>query len=248
MSTATEPVPPPAEESVWPRPWEWTRDQYHHLGDLGVFDRPYGRRRVELLWGEIWEQHHDDRANPAPRLFPFTRDHLLTIAEAGLFDCHRVELVGGIIYLMSPIKEPHVAGVILVSDCLRLAFGAGYTVRTQSPLDIGTNSNPEPDVAVVAGQVRGRKSPPTSALIVVEVADTTLTHDTTTKVEDYAAAGIADYWVLDLTGDRLLVFRDPQPISAGGHTYRSRLILGPADSVSPLAAPAASIKVADLLP
>ena len=183
-----------------------------------------------------------------PRPWRWTREQYYKLAGHGYFDGKRVELVGGIIYLMSPIKEPHVAGVILMSDALRLAFGGGHTVRTQSPLNIGTTSNPEPDVAVVSGQVRGRKSPPTSALIVVEVADTTLTHDTTTKVEDYASAGIADYWVLDLTGDRLLVFRDPRPIPAGEHTYHDRLTLGPADSVSPLAAPASSIRVADLLP
>jgi Uma2 family endonuclease len=185
---------------------------------------------------------------PGPQPWRWTREQYCTLAELGYFEGKRVELVGGIIYLMSPMNEPHVAGVILVSDALRTAFGAGFTVRTQSPLNMGSASNPEPDVAVVPGPVRGRKSPPTSALIIVEVADTTLTHDTTTKVEDYAAAGIADYWVLDLTSNRLLVFRDPQPIPAGGHTYRTRLTLSPSDTVSPVSAPSASIRVADLLP
>ena len=62
-----------------------------------------------------------------------------------------------------------------------------------------------------------------------------------------ATAGI-DHWVLDLTDHRLLVSRSPAPIAAGGAAYRNHLTLGPADSVSPLAAPQAVVTVADLLP
>ena len=83
----------------------------------------------------------------------------------------------------------------------------------------------------------------------IEVADTTLNTDTTDKAEQYATAGIADYWVLDLNGRRLLVFRDPAPLPAGlGATaYRKQQVLGPTDTVKPLAAPNSSIRVADLL-
>ena len=78
----------------------------------------------------------------------------------------------------------------------------------------------------------------------------TLFDDTTTKAEVYAEAGIADYWVLDLNGRRLLVFRDPAPLPAGlGATaYRTHLTFGPTDRVSPLAAPASPVAVGELLP
>jgi Uma2 family endonuclease len=61
---------------------------------------------------------------------------------------------------------------------------------------------------------------------------------------------VPDYWVLDLNGRQLQVFRDPEPLPAGlGATaYRTRLVFTPADRVSPLAVPAASVPVADLLP
>ncbi len=248
MTTAADSMPEPAALGSWPRPWRWTREAYYRLAELGIFDRPLGRRRVELLMGEIWEQHHDDLANPAPRLFPFTREQFRKAWEAGLFDGQRVELVGGTVYLMSPIHEPHVAGTTLTADALRAAFGAGYYVRVQAPLAIGATNAPEPDVAVVAGSPRDYQTSPTSALLVVEVSDTTLTYDITTKAEQYAAAGITDYWVLDLAAAWLLVFRDPAPIPAGGVAYRTHLTLGPADSVSPLAAPSATVAVADLLP
>jgi Uma2 family endonuclease len=83
---------------------------------------------------------------------------------------------------------------------------------------------------------------------VVEISDTSLTYDLTTKAELYATAGIPDYWVLDVDGRQLIVFRDPQPIPDGGAAYRSRTTHAPADAVAPLAAPSAAVRVADLLP
>jgi Uma2 family endonuclease len=68
--------------------------------------------------------------------------------------------------------------------------------------------------------------------------------------EVYATAGIADYWVVDVDGRRLLVFRDPVPLpqGLGGSAYRTHLTFGAGDSVSPLAVPTAVVRVADLLP
>jgi Uma2 family endonuclease len=81
------------------------------------------------------------------------------------------------------------------------------------------------------------------------VADATLSYDLTTKAELYATAGVADYWVLDLNGRQLHVFRDPQHNAALNVTaYQTHNILGPNDTVSPLAAPTGAIRVADLLP
>jgi Uma2 family endonuclease len=67
----------------------------------------------------------------------------------------------------------------------------------------------------------------------------------TEKAERYAEAGIADYWIVDLVGNRLLVYRDPDPAAA---TYRAQQAYGPADRVAPLVIPTTSILVADLLP
>src|SRR5207302_1740021 len=139
----------------------------------------------------------------------------------------------------------------LVQPVLLAAFPAGWWVRGQLPLHVDEYNDPLPDFAVVPGSPRdyhGRH--PTTAALVVEVADTTLATDTTEKAERYATAGVAEYWVLDLNGRRLLVFRDPAPLPAtlGATAYRTQLVLGPADTVSPLAAPAAAVTVGDLLP
>jgi Uma2 family endonuclease len=74
------------------------------------------------------------------------------------------------------------------------------------------------------------------------VADSSLDFDTNVKRLLYARAVIRDYWVVDINGRRLLVYRDPQ-----GGDYATQQALGPADAVAPLAAPAAAVRVADLL-
>jgi Uma2 family endonuclease len=91
---------------------------------------------------------------------------------------------------------------------------------------------------------------PTTAVLAVEVADTSLATDRGEKAQLYAAAGIADYWVVDLNNRLLIVHRDPQsdPASPSGASYRmvTPLVIG--QSISPLATPQAIVNVADLLP
>jgi hypothetical protein len=69
-----------------------------------------------------------------------------------------------------------------------------------------------------------------------------------TKAEEYATAGIEDFWVLDVVGRQMIVFRTPTPIPDGGAAYRDKKVLGENDTVTPLATPNAVVKVADLLP
>jgi Uma2 family endonuclease len=185
----------------------------------------------------------------AGRRFRFTREQYYRLGELGFFDGKRVERIRGEIVEMSPKNWPHVVASRKTADVLQAVFAGVGWVSRQDPISL-PDSDPEPDVAVLAGRIEDYSDHPTTALLVVEVADTTLFDDTTEMAEVYAEAGIADYWVLDLNGRRLLVFRDPAPLPAGlGATaYRTQLTLGPADRVSPLAAPNAPILVGDLLP
>src|SRR5581483_4658354 len=144
---------------------------------------------------------------------------------------------------------PHVVASRKTAEVLERAFAGVGWVSRQEPISL-PDSDPEPDVAVLAGRFEDYSDHPTTALLVVEVADTTLSDDTTEMAEVYAEAGVAEYWVLDLNGRQLIVFRDPHPLSTalGATAYRQRQTFGPADRVSPLAAPNASILVGDLLP
>ena len=223
----------PAPRFENPCPFRFTRDQYYRLGELGFF----GSRRVELINGEIIDKYPNDPVDFGPRPVRFTREQFRRMGELGFFDGRRIELVCGEIVVAPPVGEPHVAGVSLTTDRLKAAFGAHHYVRVQAPLNLAV-TDPQPDAAVVPGGPRDYPTTPTTALLVVEVADTTLAYDTTTKAELYATAGIADYWVLDLNGRQLHVFRDPQPNSALGTTsYQIHNTLGPTDTISPLHAP-----------
>jgi Uma2 family endonuclease len=162
--------------------------------------------------------------------------------DMGVFEGRRAMLIDGVIMEEGPMNPPHALTLELTEEALRVAFGGGWRFRIQSPLVLGQDLDPEPDLAVIAGTPRGSSGHPTTADLVVEVADSSLNFDTNEKRLLYARAGIRDYWVVDINGRRLLVYRDPQ-----GGDYATQQALGPADAVSPLAAPASPVRVADLL-
>ncbi|MBA4191675.1 MAG: Uma2 family endonuclease [Planctomycetaceae bacterium] len=185
---------------------------------------------------------------PQPRKWTVTEfDHL---GELGCFEGRRAFLLDGVILEQGPMDPPHADAQEVLTEVVRSAFGSGWRFRIQTPLHVDQFNNPMPDLSVMAGTPGFHGAHPTTAALIVEVSDTTLRSDLTDKAERYATAGIADYWVLGLNGRQLHVFRDPQPLSTGlrATAYRKHLILGPTESVSPLAAPNATIRVTDLLP
>jgi Uma2 family endonuclease len=181
----------------------------------------------------------------------WTVEDFHNVGETGIFEGRRPILLRGVILELGPMKTPHAVAVELATDALRAVVPHGYRVRAQLPLVLSLDTDPMPDLAVVAGSPRDSLgNHPTTAPLVIEISDTSLDTDITDKAELYATAGIADYWVLDLESRQLLIFRDPVPLPAGLGTtaYCKRLAHGPADTVTPLAFPAAAVKVADLLP
>lgn len=195
-------------------------------------------------------------ANPPPvsgwpRPLRWTVDLFHAVNATGVFEGRRPMLIHGILFEQGPMKPPHATATDLVAQALRSVFATGWLVREGAPLVLGLETDPRPDVMLLPGGPRDYSAAhPTTAALVVEVNDTTLASDTTKKAELYATAGIPDYWVLDLNGRVLHVYRDPAPLPAGlgATTYGTRLTLGPADAVSPLSAPHSSVTVADLLP
>jgi len=185
-----------------------------------------------------------------PRPFRWTVPLFLQFGDQGAFEGRRASLIHGQLMEEGPMSPPHRVALELTDAIVRAAFGPGWRPCVQMPLILSPTVAPQPDLAMVKGSPRAALAHPTTADLVIEIADSSLDYDTTTKAELYATAGIADYWVLDVDGRRLLVFRDPVPLSAGlGATaYRTHLTLTDADTVSPLAAPTATIRVADLLP
>src|SRR5947209_2506807 len=123
-----------------------------------------------------------------PRTYRWSREEFHQMSDLGWFDEKRVELIDGEIIEMPVQKGPHAMAVLLARDTLEAAFGPGRVVRTQAPLNLGSSSEPEPDVSVVPGTVRDYPDHPTTALLVVEVSETTLWLDRNRKAPLYASA------------------------------------------------------------
>lgn len=180
------------------------------------------------------------------RVKRWTRAEYDRIAQAGLFaPDERVELIEGEIVEMSPQDPEHSTAIVVGEETLRSAFGADYHVRSQLPLALGDDSEPEPDLAVVQGPRRAfAASHPSTASLVVEVSDSSLPFDRDRKGPMYARAGIPEYWIVNIVDHLLEVYRVPRA-DVG---YATRLLLTSSDVISPLALPTARIEVREMLP
>ena len=173
------------------------------------------------------------------------------MGDRGMFEHRRVFLIDGELFEMPSPNPPHSTAKALVEETLRAAFGVGFLIRTENPLVLGRSTDPVPDLAVVTGSVRDyARSHPTTAVLVVEVADSSLGYDLGDKASLYAAAGIADYWVVDLVNRQVVVMRNPVVDATRKHGYGYSTVTNHAvgQGVSPLAAPAAVVAVADVMP
>jgi len=182
----------------------------------------------------------------------WTRAEYDRLIEIGVFrPGDPVELIGGDLIVAEPQSGPHYTAIYLVEDALRSAFGAGWVVRTQAPIALDEQSEPEPDVAVAQGTPReyGLEHPARPALI-VEVALSSLALDRDHKGSLYARAGLDDYWIVNLVDRVLEVYRRPVADASApfGWRYASRQTLGVESSVAPLAASGVRVPVRDLLP
>jgi len=179
----------------------------------------------------------------------WTRSECAVIEAAGLFEQERVELIDGELISKMGKKRPHVHTGSLLFGWLIRVFGDGL-VNSEAPIDVAPEDNPTnepvPDLIVLKCSYSGSWSAtpqPKDLDLVVEVADTSLTFDLTVKAALYARAGIVEYWVLDLSGRRLVVHRDPRD-----GRYQSIVAFSEHESAAPLAAPDSAFRVGDAFP
>jgi Uma2 family endonuclease len=173
------------------------------------------------------------------------------LVELGVFTGEHLELLDGLLIVREPQGSPHAALVDHIGCVLAAGFGNGWYARHHAPLALGEHSEPEPDVAIVAGRPRDYLAAhPSTAALVVEVADSSLRLDRRFKAAIYAAAGLPEYWIVNLVEGSVEVYRNAQPPSAESDVgrYRSVEVVRPPATVTPLSAPGCRIAVADLLP
>ncbi len=176
----------------------------------------------------------------------WTREECRQLMELGVLEEARFELIHGDIIPKMTQHERHVFTCKQVQKALEAIFGADF-VRLASPIAINEHEEPEPDAAVMKRPLleylRLGTPLPEEVLLAVEVSDRTLRWDIKVKAGQYAGGLIPEYWVVNINGRTLHVFRQPT-----GSGYETETILTADDKVRSLAAPDAVIKVADLLP
>ncbi len=226
MSTLTLPVAMTAKFSL---------DHYERMVELGAFAPPYNIH-VELIRGIIVEK---GVGSPAK----FSLDHYEHMIRVGAFDPPfniPAELIEGEILMMSPIGEPHSLTVVALTEwSYEFIDQKQFMVRVQMPIRIpALQSEPEPDVVWVRRQGPSDKPPqPDRVALLIEVAESSLAYDRTVKLPNYALAGVAEYWIVNLIDEQIEVYRKPS-----GRSYQEHSVHRTDDEIHPLALPSATLK------
>ncbi len=172
----------------------------------------------------------------------FTRAEYGQMIGLGLFHDERIELIRGVLVkTMSPQYPPHASTVQRLNELLMARLRGQLTLRIQSPLALSDDTEPEPDVAVVA---RGDYAVehPTTALLVIEVSDSTVRTDRR-KAAIYASAGIAEYWIVNIGARTLEIYASPD-----GERYAEVRTLRTGETAHPTQLGDVAIAVAEILP
>ncbi len=144
-------------------------------------------------------------------LYKWTLDRYHAAIDAGLFDNQPVELLQGDIVIMTPEREPHACYSSDGAEYLRRLLGDRASIRETKPVTLPDDSEPVPDIAIVQFPLRrylDHHPYPEDIFWLIEYSNSTLAKDLGAKKQVYAAAGIREYWVVDLKNAQLKVFRD----------------------------------------
>jgi Uma2 family endonuclease len=221
---------------------QWASADYERMLAAGMFEK------IELLCGNVVI------TGAAVRSYRWTLDDYEQLIALGLLEGKHVELIQGEILTMASMGEPHALTIMQLNYALLPHFnpGTGFHLRIQMPLALpALTSEPEPDIAIVALDTPTNEAGrPTSASLIIEVAESSLAYDRDRKGPLYAAAGIQEYWLINLLERYLEVYRQsvPDAASFSGWLYQERQRLREGDHVAPLVAPEVMIAVGMLLP
>ncbi len=180
-----------------------------------------------------------------PKRFTVNDYHRMSELEI-LSPTERTELINGEIITMVAKGTAHTSAVLVINRLLSNLLGEKAFIQCQDPVQLSDRSEPEPDIAVVRLDPLAystRHPTPEDVLLLVEVASSSLQYDLEVKAPMYAAASIADYWILDVIERELHVFRQP-----AGDRYQSHSVLAAALSITPVAFADLEIQISQMLP
>lgn len=220
----------------------WTSADYERMLAAGMFDK------IELLCGDVVI------TGAAVRPYRWTLDDYEQLIALGLLEGKHVELIQGEMLSMASMGEPHALTIMQLNYALlpHVNPGTGFHLRIQMPLALpALTSEPEPDLAIVLLDTPTNEAGrPTSASLIIEVAESSLAYDRDRKGPLYAAAGIQEYWLVNLPERCLEVYRESRPdvASFSGWRYQERQTLQEGAQIAPLATPTVAIPVGAILP
>ncbi|NJC24542.1 Uma2 family endonuclease [Neolewinella antarctica] len=161
--------------------------------------------------------------------FRYTLDRYNAAIEAGILtEEDSVELIFGYLIEAMPIGQRHEDCIDDLIDLFNPLYRKTHRCRAQNSINLLNNSAPEPDFALVSRQrysAHPGKPLADDVDLLIEVSDSTLNFDRTTKARLYALAGIKEYWIVNLQQDRVEVYLEPD-VAAGVHSDVRRYALG----------------------
>lgn len=157
--------------------------------------------------------------------FRWTLERYHEAIEKGvLTELDKIELLFGQIIAKMPVEEPHADVLSDIADFFYARLGTKYKYRSQSPVTLPNDSEPEPDFAVVVRKKYNKTSghpSPDDVLLLIEVSDSTLHFDRTQKAEAYSLAGVKEYWIINIPEKQVELHVNP---SKGKGLYLSRSV------------------------
>ena len=180
-------------------------------------------------------------ASPAEVIRPLRRVEYDQLVNLGVFQDERVELIEGAIYQMSPIGLPHNFAVQELNERLILALHGRAKVRPQMSYAASELSEPEPDL-MVTPLLDWRREQANVALLIIEVAESSLAWDRGRKLRLYATCAVPEYWIVNIPEGCIEVYTHPE-----GNGYAQVERFEPGQTVQLRAFPDVNIKVADVL-
>ena len=208
---------------------------------------------VAKRWARKPADAHTERLASDGPLRRFTLDEYHHLIEIGFFQPEeRLELIEGTLLYMSPISPRHAAVISKLINLFVDCLGGEAQIRAQSPISLPSKeSEPEPDFALVLPDADFYSNGhPESAdvLLVAEVAQSSLRYDREVKIPLYAAAGIREYWIVNLNDDVVEVYRQPTVLASGAAGYAEKLIFAGSEQVAPQAFPDCVVAVNAIIP
>jgi len=165
------------------------------------------------------------------------------VATGVLTKDDRVELIEGDLLNMAPIGSQHAALSVRLTKLFVRGAGDAAEVSVGGPINLGGFSEPQPDVSLLRlrDDYATRIPEPSDVLLVVEISDSSLRFDQTTKLALYAKYGIEEYWIVDVEGQRIEAYRGPV-----GTGYEEKIEISGPSVASPRALPGLRLNVNEL--